>query len=272
MFFLKYIKRFFLESRRVFSFLFGLGLYPDYLIIGTQKGGTSSLQEYLLKHPKVLRPTIKEVHYFDNNFKKGLRWYRSFFPFIKKRGQVFGEASPYYIYHSLVPRRVKSVLPNIKIIVLLRSPAERAFSHYKMELRGGYEKESFEKALEREKGNIKNYDSLVRKGKKSFGHQHFSYLDRGKYSLQLKRWFKYFDRENFLIIKSEDLFINPQEEVSRVFSFLGLNDYKIKKFPKINRSKNREKQRGGIKDKLNYYFRDFNLDLCDLLGRNIDWD
>lgn len=271
MIFLDILKRFFLKFRRIFCFIFGLGLLPDYLIIGAQKGGTSSLQKYLVKHPKILSPSVKEVHYFDNNFDKGLRWYKSFFPFIKKRGQIFGEASPYYIYHPLVPERVKKFLPNIKIIVLLRNPVERAFSHYKMEVKNGNEKRSFEKALEWEENNINSYKELVENGQKSFEHQHFSYLDRGRYFLQLKRWFNYFDKENFLIINSEDFFDNPQIEISNIFTFLGLEDYNIRKFPKINSAKNRLDIDNETKNKLNLLFKDLNQDLFDFLKKDFTW-
>ncbi|HEX9782521.1 MAG TPA: hypothetical protein VGA56_07280, partial [Opitutaceae bacterium] len=102
---------------------------PDFIILGAQKAGTTSLYAYLLEHPQVLPARKKEVHYFDLRYERGERWYRSHFPSqraMQARGRslgnrvITGEATPYYLFYPRAPERVASVVPNAKFIVLLR--------------------------------------------------------------------------------------------------------------------------------------------------------
>jgi hypothetical protein len=137
--------------KRLARSLFGKGLYetmrekyhtaldsgpdalPAFIIVGTQKGGTSSLYSYLCTHPEVWPATKKEVHFFDNHFSETEEWYRSHFPSrlkLKLTGRITGEASPYYLFHPLAPRRMADVAPKAKLIMLLRNPVKRAISHY----------------------------------------------------------------------------------------------------------------------------------------------
>ena len=110
-------------------------LLPDFIIIGTQRGGTTSLYSYLASHPSVGPASTKEVHFFDNKYTKGLAWYRAHFPsaiekyyaeHIQKRKFITGESSPYYLFHPHVPKRVAKDVPHAKFIVLLRNPVDRA--------------------------------------------------------------------------------------------------------------------------------------------------
>lgn len=129
------------------------GRAPDFLIIGAQKGGTTSLYTYLCQHPRVVGASRIEVHFFDLAYDKGWWWYRSHFPVhVFRRGEriVTGEASPYYIFHPLVPERVRKDLPNVKLVAILRNPVDRAYSHYQHVRRNGREPLSFEEAIERE--------------------------------------------------------------------------------------------------------------------------
>ena len=132
---------------------------PDFLIIGTQRGGTTSLYNYLLARPQIAAATRKEVHFFDNNFHRGIPWYRAHFPSLIQgdmaetiRGQRFitGEASPYYLFHPHAPARAALVVPKAKLIVLLRNPVDRAYSHYCRMVKKGRETLSFEDALAQE--------------------------------------------------------------------------------------------------------------------------
>ena len=121
---------------------------PHFVILGTQRGGTSSLFRWLNAHPDVLRPTRKEIHYFDIHYDKGARWYRSQFP-LARRGKVTGEASPYMLYHPLAPARAARGLPRTtRLIVLLREPVERTVSDYWFSRRRRrFETESLERAI-----------------------------------------------------------------------------------------------------------------------------
>jgi len=110
--------------------------------VGAQKAGTSSLYSYMVQHPQVLPAARKEIHYFDRHYDKGLRWYRRHFPLRARLSseRLSGEASPYYLFHPHAPRRIAETLPDARILMLLRNPANRAISHYFHEARVGREK------------------------------------------------------------------------------------------------------------------------------------
>ena len=128
---------------------------PDFIMIGGMKCGTTSLFQYLQQHPGVSRVYVEEVHFFDLHYGRGLNWYRAHFP-VKGKGEatICGDDSPYYIFHPLVPARVREDVPGAKLIALLRNPVDRAYSHYHHELRRGREDLSFEKALDREEERL----------------------------------------------------------------------------------------------------------------------
>ena len=197
---------------------------PDFLIIGAQKAGTTSLYEYLCEHPCVTSSTLKEVHYFDLAYGRGPNWYRAHFHPAKVPGGITGEASPYYLFHPLVPERVARDLPEVKLIVLLRDPVSRAHSHHNHERALGFEKLDFEAALRSEAERLRGEEEkiLADPRYRSFAHQHHSYLARSRYAEQLGRWFAHFDRERFLILSAEDLFERPREVVTECQRFLGL--------------------------------------------------
>ena len=183
---------------------------PDFIIVGAQRSGTTSLYRYISEHPDVIPAIRKEIHYFDLNYEKGVNWYRRHFPLCKHidflsktRGVnvITGEASPYYLYYSLVPNRIYSTIPDVKIIIMLRNPVDRAYSHYFHEKRLGKEKLSFEDATRNESERL-----LDNNNDGDFSHQHYSYLSRGKYIEQVKRYFEVFIKDNILIIGSEDFF------------------------------------------------------------------
>ena len=129
--------------------------WPDFLIIGTQRGGTTSLYEYLCRHPQVSPATEKEIHYFDFQTARGPAWYRAHFPWRFPRTRITGEASPFYLFHPRVPRLVRDLLPAVRLIVLLRDPVERAHSHFRLQKRAGIERlATFEEALEAEPARL----------------------------------------------------------------------------------------------------------------------
>ncbi len=261
------VKRIELESRIAFPIK---RKSPDFMIIGTQKGGTTSLYDYLIQHPDVQSTFRKEIHFFDNNYDKGMKWYKSFFPLSSKKG-ITGEATPFYLFHPLVPNRIKKDIGDIKFIVLLRNPIERAFSHYKMEKRRGYEKLSFRKALDVEEDRLSKSYKKVIDGQTIVDYQTFSYKERGKYAEQLKRWFEIFPRENFLILNSENLFNKPNEIYQQVESFLGLDPFSEVNFEKLNADKTKQTMDPSISTYLSEYFRGHNKELFSLIGKDFKW-
>ena len=207
-------------------------LLPNAVILGAQKAGTTTLFDVLARHPFVLTSCIKEVHFFDLQQTHGLDWYRAHFPLARQaeilasRGEhpVVLEASPYYLFHPAVPARLARVLPRARLIVLLREPVARAWSHYWHERTRGYEWRSPRAALERESLRLAGEEErlLADQRYRSHAHRHFSYLGRSRYAAQLERWFAHFPREQVLVLRSEDLFSSPATIVTQVLRFLEL--------------------------------------------------
>lgn len=192
---------------------------PDFLIIGAQKGGTSSLFFYLKFHNQIKRPIKKEIHYFNIHFSKGLNWYKAHFPFKSTR-YITGEASPDYIFHPKAPERVKELNPKMKLIVLLRDPIQRAYSAYQMNRRLGLDpRESFEDAVQFEIDHAEKF-----KNKYNYERHNFFYLERGLYGKQLNHWTKTFDKENFKVIKSNDFFSNTEIIMNGIYQFLNISE------------------------------------------------
>jgi len=248
---------------------------PDFIIIGVQKGGTSSLFDYLKQHPNIKTSVFKEVHYYDFQYKKGVKWYRSFFPFYKKdKSILYGEASPYYFFHPLVPERIYKDNPNIKLILLLRDPIDRAYSHYQMERRKGREKlKSFEEAISKETERLEGGYATIVSEKKSYdySHQVYSYLARGCYDEQIKRWLKYFKREQLFVIKSEDFFESPYQYLERIYQFLDIPVIFPQKVQIKNRGTYNPVNSDTIKHLRNYY-EPHNKKLSQLLGELFQWN
>ena len=246
---------------------------PDFLIIGAQKAGTTSLHAYLSEHSRVPVPTKKEVHFFDHEFHRGTGWYRAHFQREKSGRTLSGEATPYYLFHPLVPERVAEVLPECKLIVLLRDPVDRAFSHHNHECALGFEDLDFEEAIVAEPQRLAGEEErLVRELRyRSFAHQHHSYLSRGRYAEQLERWLEYFGRERLLVLSAEDLFTEPGKIVGEAQEFLGL----AAETPADLSAKNArtyapigEQARADLQA----IFEPHNRRLYELVGRDFDWD
>jgi hypothetical protein len=197
------------EYRQLTAPLRGL---PSLLIIGTQKGGTTSLFNYLVEHPDVLPSLTKEVHYFDLNYRSGLPWYRARFPYQRQlAGRITLDATPYYMTHPLAPERAARLFPDIKLIALLRNPIDRAYSHYQHERRGGRESLSFGEALDREAERVAGEEERIRREPfyYSWNHHRYAYTGRGLYLEQLQRWTQHFPRSQLLVLQSEWLFRDP---------------------------------------------------------------
>lgn len=246
---------------------------PNFIIIGAQKGGTSSLFYYLSQHSQLSLPHTKEIHFFDNNYNKGINWYKSQFPsqFIGKR--ITGEASPYYMFHPHVPGRVFKSCPKSKFIVMLRNPVDRAYSHFMMQKKRKIEPLSFEDAIKVESARISKEENklLINPEYNSIIHQQRSYIARGNYYYQLKRWLEFFPIEQFLFIKSETFFDNPSNQLPKIFSFLNIkHETLINLTPQnVNEYKLMEPK---TRVYLNSYFTSANQELSQLLGDEFSWD
>ena len=242
---------------------------PDVLIIGAQKSGTTSLYNYLCQHPRIHGSSTKEVRYFDDHFDRGERWYRKHFP-IRRDGLTL-EATPNYIFHRDAFHRIASLLPEAKLIAVLREPVARAYSQYRMFRRWnpgrrGHEPRSFEEAVRADLEVIRNEDTIL--GGDSDRDRYRPYVRRSLYAPQVRRYIKVYG-ENMLVIPSQNLFTNTKNTMREVFNFLGYSpiniqgstynrgDYKSKRIP--------------LEKSLKSFFSPYNSELYDILGVGAWW-
>jgi len=206
-------------------------LLPNFICPGAHKSATTTLYNLLRQHPDVYLPDIKELHFFDKEekYSKGISWYEKVFFSEVKREKIIGEITPIYMYLEYVPQRIYSDLGgNVKFIFMLRDPIERALSHYCASYSRGYQKEeTFGKAIHlEEKTKTGNCEERMR----------FNYINRGFYSKQIKRFLKYFPKENMQFILFEDFIRDIPNIMKQIFSFLEVDlnvsiDYNIKSNP-----------------------------------------
>jgi hypothetical protein len=261
---------------------------PDFLIIGTQKGGTTSLYLYLNEHPNIGGAVIKEVSFFDKNYSLGLSWYRAQFPMplrqlytrdIRKQNYTVGEASPGYLIYPHAPGRIAKILPCIKLIALLRNPVERAYSQYRHNVSRGFEQLSFADAIEAEEERTQAEKEKVLSNPQynSTAFFRYSYLARGVYVDQLKHWLDFFPREQLLILKSEELNAEPTEIFKQTLAFL---DVPVlipaslqKEFKHYNTAENTSASKidPAMRERLIAYFEPHNARLYEFLGRDFGW-
>jgi hypothetical protein len=244
---------------------------PDAVIIGAQKCGTSSLHMYLTQHPGVIPPLRKEVHYFDVNFKRGEAWYRAHFGRRGEPGLNF-DASPYYLFHPLVAERMHALLPRAQLVVLLRDPVRRAYSHYWHERDKGREPLSFEDALKAEPERVDeahrklaNYEIAA-----SREHQIHSYVARGRYAEQLERWLALYPREQLRVLRFEDLVKDPLAVLNQTLAYLALPPLKEARLEARN-SRNYPPMKPETAEMLREYFAPGNRRLESLLGQPLGW-
>lgn len=200
------------------------GRLPEFLGVGVQKGGTTTLQAMLQEHPEVFLPPTKEVHFFSLHYGKGEGWYREQFA-AATPGQCCGEITPYYLFHPEAPARIRSLLPTVRLIVLLRDPVERCLSGLFHSRRLGLETLPVEEALEAEAGRLAGAEAvLAATDGRHLSHQVHSYMSRSRYEHQLMRYEQLFSPDQLLLLRSEDLFQNPESLWLRVLAFLGLKE------------------------------------------------
>lgn len=244
---------------------------PDFLVIGAQKSGTTSLYEYLGRHPRVDPAIAKGVHFFEEHYGRGLDWYRSRFP-IRLAGRITGEATPDYLFYPAVPQRVSRDLPGVRLIALLRDPVARACSHYHHERALGFEDLPLEAALAAETDRLRGEEDRVRNDPRyvSFPLLHHSYRSRGLYAEQIERWLDVVPRERFLILQAERLFTEPRAVMEEAFAFLGLPPHPARDFS-VKNARIYESVDPHLRAELRHFFREPNERLFDLLGARFDW-
>ena len=208
----------------------GTRMTPGFLVIGTKRGGTSSLYDWISQHPNVAPcRTRKGTHYFDVNHGRGPAWFASGFEKPRPEWQITGEASPYYMFHPLAVERIARELPHARLIAVLRDPAARAWSHYQYEVSRGMEDLPFEAALAQEPERLAGEEERMRMDPsyEGFEFRHHSYLRRGHYAEQLEALYRRFPSDQVLVLKSELLLAEPNTQLARVWDFLGLQQVQL---------------------------------------------
>jgi tetratricopeptide (TPR) repeat protein len=241
---------------------------PDFIIIGAEKCGTSSLHNYLSYHPQVLLPHKKEINFFRKNFDLGIDWYLSQFPTITDLPDfITGESTPNYLRFPLVAQRIKEHFPQTKLILLLRNPVDRAISWHYHKVNTGLATGDFAQAMEIEIKTIENFteEDFIKTTYKNPDN-----IMSSIYLYKIKAWFEFFARDSFLILKSEDLYDNPRHVMSQVFDFLDLPYHELSEYQQINvgsyNAVNPE-----IRKTLADYFKSYNQELEDYLQVKFDW-
>ncbi len=246
---------------------------PDFVIIGVQKGGTSSLFRYLAQHPGLCMAYRKQVHFFDRFWYRGENWYKACFCLSANAPRLVGEATPYYFFHPHVPERMKSLLPRVKLILMLRNPVDRAYSHFRMKRDQGHEPEAdFERALALEEERIAGEWKKMMDNPRyySLPCRQFSYLRRSYYDEQLARWLEYFPLDQFLFIQSERFFENPVEVLRQLYDFLGIDDHIPSELRAFN-SRQYAPLSPDLRKKLQAHFAPHNRRLEALSQCTFDW-
>lgn len=202
------------------------GARVDFVVAGAQRSGTTALDSYLRQHPDIEMALLKEPHFFDDERvfrdRKPAYWkYHAMFP-AWRESKVFGEVTPIYMYWKPAFSRIARYSKNMRIVMILRNPIERAYSHWNMQVREGDETAPFAEAIRREaeepEGAIPDTEQRRR----------FSYINRGFYSEQIERALERFPEEHVLAVRQDEMQADPQSTMSRTFRFLGVGNTRIR--------------------------------------------
>ena len=262
------------------------------MIIGAKRGGSTSFYFDLLEHPNVCplfpRPNLlpkaeptKGIHYFDVNYLKGERWFRSYLPSRYTRNRqaakvgspvVTGEGSPYYLFHPVAPARAAAVIPDVKMILVLRDPVQRTYSHWKERRRNGLEELDFVDALAAEDDRIGDAEQRLIDDPTyySYAHEHESYARQSEYDTSLRRWLEHFGPERFLVLPAEDYYRDPAASLERAANFLDLPRAAFGTGEVRNAAPGGSLDRA-VGDRLAARFAAHNENLEKLTGERFDW-
>ncbi len=255
---------------------------PDFVIVGAQRAGTTSLFHYLAAHPNVMPSIVKEVHFFDRQecWERGLDWYLGHFPLegsLRRAAGagrwkiVTGEATPAYMFHEAAAERLREHVPDARLLAILRDPVERAFSDWRRRQRHargaslGFE-EHTDRALAAlaRSGGAGDDPRTWRRG------QGMSNLTRGLYAPQLRRLARLFSRERILVLRHEDLGVDPEAVVREATDFLGLPPFALPHYEAHNATPAAVMD-DAIRARLERFYAPANAELYAMLGRDLGW-
>ncbi|MGI9609854.1 MAG: sulfotransferase family protein [Acidimicrobiia bacterium] len=235
---------------------------PDFLLIGGMRCGTTSVTSWLKLHPEVGGSTVREVHYFDRYYDRGTNWYRSHFDYRKTRRLTFEKSASYMLVPGTAGRAA-ALLPDARLVAIVREPAQRAWSHYRWRSNNGNESRTFREAVESELSG-----PLVTPSYPS-DRQDMPYVAAGRYASQLAPWIESYGPESLLIIDSHRLFEDPEPQLKRLCDHIGL-DRGVAPFVRRNQSP-AEKPDSGIIRLLREHYAESDRRLADMMGESPSW-
>jgi tetratricopeptide (TPR) repeat protein len=248
---------------------------PQFLIVGVAKCGTSSLYEYMIRHPQILSAAKKEID-FVNHVNNGIDWYLSHFP-PTPNNFVTGEASTsYFAQHKKAIPLFRDLFPQCKLIVMFRNPVDRVISHYHNDVRYSGEKRSLAEVISEELEILQGLPNFWELEKTDYSQKQKGYLVISMYVYFLERWMSVFPKEQLLVLNSEEFFTNPPTNLTTVFKFLGLADYQLSQYPEHNQGSYQKKdystEEQELRTKLSKFFQPHNRKLEDYLGIKFNWN
>ena len=268
-----------LLKRNIFALTGSIRVLPDFLVIGAKRCGTTSLFYHLPEHPCISKSPHDNMGFFNDNFHLGVNWYKSFFPTIFTRNKIKSEFGNFlafdvtttYMEEESTANNVYQIKPNMKIIVILRNPVDRAYSQYHLNLREKAEKRSFEDAME-ENMNELNKESYERyEIKPKFSVEENNYLKKGLYAQQLRHWLNIFPMESMLILSTEEFESNQQVIYNKIFEFLNISQFEVKNTEKMEKG-SYPQMKSETRSLLLDYFRSYNKELFRLIDKKFDWE
>ena len=259
-------------------FTSSIRILPSFIIVGAVRCGTTSLYYNICEHSSVLPASYDEIGYFDSNYELGINWYKSMFPtkFQKEKIElktgicITGEDTPFYFWDKKAIKRIKQDIPEVKIIILMRNPIDRAYSNYHLGVRLGAESLTFEESIKKEMELLIKNNELENDSIEKFLRSR-SYIAKGLYYQQIKNWFNEFSKEQILVLTTENLAIKPHQTLKQIFNFLGLPNEQIQNIQN-RKVGNYQKMDNGTREILKKIFQPHNEKLFKILGSKFEWN
>ena len=251
---------------------------PNFLIIGNSFCCKTLLYDYMTQHHLIMKNLREETAFWGWHYNKGIMWYKSNFPtkiykkileFIHKKEAHVGETINMFGLER--PEQIHKIIPNPKIIVILRNPIDRAFARYLADVRAKLEKRTFEDSIKKPRDENFQLQKMKMNEIKNIDDDESLYIKNSIYSYDLKRWNEFFPIEKMFFLSSEDLIKNPLVTVNKALKFLELKPLKTIKKIGQNWEENQGTMESKMRQELQKIFEPHNQDLFELVGEKFDW-